>query len=218
MTIEEIVSAIQSRVGLEVDGRAGPVTWLAIYRHYFPDTVPESHPKATTDAADISTVDPRSEGNIRTLHERVQPLARALIQAAAAHGITAKVTSGTRTYEEQDALYRQAQDGRDNDGDGRVDESDERVTRARAGFSNHNFGLAFDITLFDGSKPVYESPLYKVLGALGQGLGLTWGGSWSSINDEPHFELKPTWAKNMSESGMVAALRERHDLGRDQFA
>lgn len=160
----------------------------------------------------------RSDRNIATLHPRVQVMARNLVSAAADNGINIVVTSGTRTYEEQDALFRQANDGKDNDGDGRVDERDEMVTKARAGHSNHNFGMAFDVTIFDGTSPAYESPRYKVLGALGKAIGLSWGGDWTSIPDEPHFELRPMWAKDLSESEMIARLRIRKDRGLDPFA
>lgn len=152
-------------------------------------------------------VDARSEGNIATLHPQVRPLARALIQKAAQRGIKAVITSGTRTYAEQNDLYEQ---GRSKPG--------KVVTNARGGQSNHNFGIAFDITLFDGASPVWESPKYKTVGQIGKSLGLNWGGDWASIKDEPHFELHPEWAKDLSESAMLSKLRERHSNGVDAFA
>lgn len=200
MTIEGLIRAVQTELGVTVDGHAGPETWGAIYRAIVP--VPLIPPEA-----DISPVDPRSETNIKTLHPRVQPLARALVHEAALQGITIKVTSGTRSYAEQDALYEQ---GRSKPG--RI------VTNARAGFSNHNFGLAFDVTIFDGPNPVWESPGYKAVGAIGTALGLSWGGNWQSMVDEPHFELRPAWAQDKSESAMLAGLREREQAGVDQFA
>jgi len=44
-------------------------------------------------------------------------------------------------------------------------------------------------------------------------LGLDWGGSWKSIVDQPHFELRPAWAADMSERSMLAELRSRRELG-----
>lgn len=144
-------------------------------------------------------IDARSAQNIATLLEPVQVLAKRLIKECARQGIFIQVTSGTRTYAEQDALF--AQGG---------------VTKARGGYSNHNFGLAFDVTIdqFPDPKlqPVWESPLYKKIGAIGKSLGLSWGGDWTSIVDEPHFELRPGWAKGMSESTMITALRARKAL------
>ena len=137
----------------------------------------------------------------------MQPLARSLIAAAATAGISIKVISGTRTYEEQDALYAQ---GRTKPG--RI------VTNARGGYSNHNFGVAFDIGVFEGGRYLDESPAYKAVGALGKQLGLEWGGDWKNIQDEPHFELRPAWARDMSEGAMLAELRNRRAANREVFA
>lgn len=198
MSITEIIRRVQLKLRLEVDGIAGPVTWNAIYREIVgeEEIVVEGEP-----------VDDRSEKNIATLHPEIRPYARALVRKAQARNITIKVISGTRTYEEQNELYEQ---GRSKPG--RV------VTNARAGHSNHNFGIAFDIGIFDNGKYIPESPLYKAVGAIGQELGLEWGGSWTSIQDEPHFQLRPTWAENMKESEMLENLRHRNSSGRDAYA
>ena len=92
------------------------------------------------------------------------------------------------------------------------------VTNARGGYSNHNFGLAFDVGVFDGGRYLGESPLYKVVGALGRSLGLEWGGDWRSIQDEPHFQLRPAWAAQMSERDFLAQLRWRRGNGVGIFA
>lgn len=192
MIISRMISAVQTALGCHVDGLDGVETWTAVYRKIVGEPPTPEH--------DISLADARSEELIATLLPEVRPYARALVHAAAEHDITIIVTSGTRTYAEQEALFNQ---GRSTPG--------EIVTKAHAGHSNHNFGIAFDVTIFHGGNPVWESPLYKVVGALGMRLGLEWGGSWTSIDDEPHFELHPTWAKGMSESAMLAQLRERHE-------
>ncbi|HEX5314257.1 MAG TPA: M15 family metallopeptidase [Gammaproteobacteria bacterium] len=197
MSIEDMIRAIQEQLGITADGRAGPETWGAIYARIVPAAKP---PPAQAE-------DSRSEKNIATLLPEVQPYARALIGKAAAVGITIKVISGTRSYAEQDALYAQ---GRSAPGP--------IVTNAKAGYSNHNFGLAFDIGVFEGNKYLAESPKYKAVGALGIEIGLSWGGSWKSFQDQPHFELRPAWAKNLSESQMLAALRQRKTDGEPVFA
>ncbi|MGH8271748.1 MAG: M15 family metallopeptidase [Gammaproteobacteria bacterium] len=193
MNIEETIRAIQKELGISVDGRAGPETWNAIYARIVP---------AAEVSPTIAPVDSRSESNIATLLPEVQPYARALVHKASAAGITIKVINGTRTYDEQDALYAQ---GRTKPGP--------VVTNAKAGHSNHNFGLAFDIGVFQDSAYLAESPAYKAVGALGIELGLTWGGNWQSFSDQPHFELRPAWAKDLSESRMLAGLRERKAAG-----
>ena len=114
--------------------------------------------------------------------------------------IRIKVISGFRTYDEQAALYPQ---GRTTPG--------KVVTNARPGYSNHNFGIAFDIGVFEGSTYLPESPKYNAVGALGMDIGLEWGGSWKSIVDAPHFQLRPAWAAAMPEKQMLAALRARRE-------
>jgi len=129
------------------------------------------------------------------------------VHQAASTDIQTKVISGTRTFEEQDRLFAQ---GRTKPG--RI------VTKARGGFSNHTFGIAFDIGVFEGRKYLPESPKYKAVGALGVALGLEWGGNWKSIVDQPYFQLRPDWAAEMRERDMLAALRERVASGTEVFA
>ena len=157
-------------------------------------------------SAPATLADERSERNIATLLPQAQPIARALIESAAAIGIAIKIISGTRTFAEQDALYEQ---GRTKSG--RI------VTNARGGYSNHNFGIAFDIGVFEGGRYLDESPAYKAVGALGIKLGLEWGGNWKTIQDEPHFQLRPAWAREMSERDMLAELRRRNSQGAAVF-
>lgn len=123
--------------------------------------------------------DQRSEDNISSLVPRAQAHARRFLQRALDAGFQVKIISGTRTYAQQNALYAQ---GRTKPGP--------RVTNARAGQSNHNFGIAWDIGLFNGSKYLADSPQYALIGKIGRDLGLEWGGDWHSIQDQPHFQIK----------------------------
>jgi peptidoglycan LD-endopeptidase CwlK len=191
MRIEDMIAAVQKKLGVQVDGRAGTETWGAIYAQIVKAKVDGMQP-----AEAISEVDARSEKVIATLQPQVRPLARALVQKAARNGIQIKVISGLRTYAEQNALYAQ---GRTQPG--------RKVTNARGGYSNHNFGIAFDVGVFEGTRYLGESPKYKAVGALGMELGMEWGGSWKSIVDEPHFQLRPAWATDLSERQMLAQLR-----------
>ena len=129
------------------------------------------------------TFDDRTEANIRTLLPKAQEAARqfmaTVLPAMEKKGATVKIISGTRTYEEQDALYAK---GRTKPGP--------RVTNARAGYSWHNFGIAWDIGIFRGREYLEESPLYRECGEIGRSLGLEWGGDWKSFPDELHFQLK----------------------------
>ena len=200
MKTEAMIRAVQQALGIEVDGKAGPQTWGAIYRHIV-------RPQASATVAFTGPRDQanaRSERMIATLLPHVRPYARALYFKARDNGIAINIISGTRTHAEQDALYAQ---GRTTGG--------EIVTNARGGYSNHNFGIAFDIGVFSGNRYRPESPLYKAVGALGMELGLEWGGNWTSIVDQPHFQLRPAWALGMRDSAMLAELRRRTKLGED---
>lgn len=200
MKIEDLIAAVQTKLNIQVDGRAGPETWNAIYAYIV-------KPDAPPPAKALEPVDPRSENNIATLQPEVQPIARALIEKAALSGIRIKVISGLRTFAEQDALYAQ---GRTTPG--------AKVTNARGGYSNHNFGIAFDVGVFEGNKYLDDSPKYKAVGALGMDLGLEWGGNWKTIADQPHFQLRPAWASNLGEKEMLAELRTRAAEGVSAFA
>ncbi len=202
MTLEEIVTAVQKVLGVQVDGKAGPETWSAIYKALVAPTL-----TGDQTPPEITDVDARSEKNILTLQEEVRPLARALVHKAAAAGIRIKIISGLRTYAEQDALYAQ---GRTAPG--------KKVTNAKGGYSNHNFGIAFDIGVFEGNKYMEESPKYKAVGVLGMDLGLEWGGNWKTIVDEPHFQLRPAWASELKEKEMLALLRQRVADGTPLYA
>jgi len=202
MKLEEMIAAVQKELGVQVDGRAGPETWGAIYAHIVKPTVAGVPPDQALEA-----VDARSEKNIATLLPEVQPMARALVQRAAFNGIRIKVLSGLRTFAEQDELYAQ---GRTAPGP--------KVTNSRGGYSNHNFGIAFDIGVFEGQKYLAESVKYKAVGVLGTDLGLDWGGNWTSLVDQPHFQLRPAWSVDLTEKEMLAELRGRLAAGTPVFA
>jgi peptidoglycan LD-endopeptidase CwlK len=208
MTLTDMIRAVQQALGVEVDGNAGPQTWTAIYNKICPNV----QPPVSTNSGQVAPpagdkVDARSESVIATLLPEVQPYARALVTKAAQNGITIKVISGLRTYDEQNDLYAQ---GRTKPGN--------IVTNARGGYSNHNFGIAFDIGVFEGTKYLDDSPKYKAVGALGMDLGLEWGGNWKTIQDEPHFQLRPKWATDLSENDMLAELRDRKEEGKGVYA
>ena len=88
-------------------------------------------------------MDSRSLANIATLLPAAQDKAHAFLDAIAASnrlpaGWYVSIISGTRTYAEQDVLYQQ---GRTTPGP--------IVTNAPPGYSNHNFGIAFDLGIFN---------------------------------------------------------------------
>jgi peptidoglycan L-alanyl-D-glutamate endopeptidase CwlK len=148
--------------------------------------------------------DKRSEDNMKTLHPSVRPKAHEFMYNASLYlrekhpNVQVKIISGTRSYEEQDELYRQ---GRSKPG--RI------VTNAPGGHSNHNFGIAFDIGLFRGGHYLEESPIYRELGPVGESVGFEWGGRWKRFSDEPHYQFRPKWAERMKEREMLAMFRRK---------
>ncbi len=196
----KIISAIQAALGVDVDGKAGPETWGAIHDRLVGGIKLKD---SISEASVIGRVDSRSEVTITNLQPEVRPYARLLVQKAAAAGITIRIISGLRTYEEQDALYAKGRTAAGN-----------KVTNAKGGQSNHNFGIAFDVGVFEGGQYMGESPMYKTVGALGVDIGLEWGGNWKTIKDQPHFQLRPVWAKTLPEKEMLAGLRMRKQIGK----
>lgn len=131
------------------------------------------------------------------LHPELQTKLAQLIAKCEAQGITIGISECLRTVAEQDALYAQ---GRTKPGT--------IVTNAKGSTysSMHQWGVAFDFYLkmdVDGdgktSDDAYNNStkLFNKVGAIGQSLGLEWGGAWTSIVDLPHFQL-PNWGSTAS--------------------
>lgn len=112
---------------------------------------------------------------VQSLQPALQPLAIRLVELAAERGVPARIVQGARSIDEQNALYT----------------SGAGVTNAPGGLSYHNYGLAFDIVpdayvSLPDWNPTGEQ--WRILGSIGESLGLSWGGRWSKP-DLPHFEL-----------------------------
>jgi peptidoglycan L-alanyl-D-glutamate endopeptidase CwlK len=98
-----------------------------------------------------------------------------------------RITHGLRTMAEQAELYAI---GRTKPG--------KKVTNAKAGQSVHNYGFAVDICLiidgkeaswdtkkdWDGDKVSDWDEVVKIFAKY----GWSWGGSWTTFKDMPHFE------------------------------
>ena len=134
----------------------------------------------------LGAFDDRTETNIKSLIPAAQRKAREFMKVASTFPLTCRIISGTRTYAEQDELYKI----------GRTIQKDHpKVTNAKGGQSNHNFGIAWDIGIFDGKK-YYEGrskkeekayiDLSKIIKA--NVSDLEWGGDWKFI-DRPHYQL-----------------------------
>jgi peptidoglycan L-alanyl-D-glutamate endopeptidase CwlK len=165
---------IQEFLGIPADGVPGNQTALAVASRLGIDAA------APAAISSIVTIDPRSAANIATLTPDAQVKAREWLLKCLEAGINVKIITGTRTYQEQAALYAK---GRTAPGP--------KVTNARPGYSWHNFGVAWDFVVFDtNDRPLWESPLMERCGRIAEALGLEWGGSWRSLVDTPHIQIK----------------------------
>lgn len=127
-------------------------------------------------------MDARSLTNLNTLHPKFRPSAIAAwtdAQAAMPDNVKIIVVQGLRTFAESDALYAQ---GRTSPGS--------IVTKAAAGQSYHNYGLAFDFAMItDGKDDEQVGPHWMQVVAIMEKYGMTWGGNFpEGFHDNPHFE------------------------------
>jgi hypothetical protein len=101
------------------------------------------------------------------------------------------LTCTYRSNEDQEILYMMNKNGKDDDGDGKIDESDEWRSNAKAGQSKHNQmpSLALDIAFKDSKgKLDWSEDLFKKFADIIKKHGVNWGGDWKR-KDTPHFEI-----------------------------
>lgn len=194
MSLVDDIKAIQRAVGAQPDGKFGPESAGKVLAHLArvevvsPAAVPGQELDERT-LRNIQTLDLKARGKF----EDFAMLAKA---TAATFGCDYVMISGNRTWGGQDALYDQPHDGKDNDGDGRIDEADEKVTNAKGGQSNHNYGIAGDFGVFHGrvylddTDPGLAERVHAACAVHARQLGMDWGGDWGSFRDLPHFEIR----------------------------
>jgi len=131
-------------------------------------------------ADELGRFDLRTENVIQTLLPQAQVAVRKCMNAAKGAPFVVKLLSGTRSYAEQDLLFSKKP----------------KVTNARGGQSNHNFGIAWDVGIFvDGTyyegKNAKEDKAYVDLAAMVKAAvpSVEWGGDWKSFKDSPHYQL-----------------------------
>jgi peptidoglycan L-alanyl-D-glutamate endopeptidase CwlK len=182
----------------DIDGLVGPKT-LAALGEFEADTEQVAN--------EIGSFDKRTEASIRTMLIPTQRAARTFMknipQAGLSQGFTVRILSGTRTFAEQASLFEKFQRG--------------GPLAARPGRSNHNFGIAWDVGVFN-ERGAYIDDLidkkamtskavdaeYKKVGAHGKALGLFWGGDWSNP-DYPHFQMR--------DNNELASIRDAFTAG-----
>jgi peptidoglycan L-alanyl-D-glutamate endopeptidase CwlK len=118
---------------------------------------------------------------INTLHPKIREEVKGLYVKAfnkLPAGFSLRITEAYRSFAYQSELYAK---GRTKEG--------KVVTKAQAGQSYHNYGLAFDFCLIKDSKPYWTvDENWQLVVDVFVAAGYTWGGKFKSIKDYPHFE------------------------------
>lgn len=143
---------------------------------------------------------------IDQLHPKVKPFALAAYIEAVKKtpvGVHPFITETLRSFERSTDLYNQPWDHKDNDGDGKIDEADEKVTNAPGGSSYHNYGLALDFVIQVNNKErwVVDNNWMIVVNTFKK-YGFLWGADWDNdgktkaqgdrdegLVDAPHLEM-----------------------------
>lgn len=139
------------------------------------------------------------------VHPRLKEIAEIVIDNLAINGVYFGVHMGLRSWETQHALYSQGREDlahvnlyRKTAGLAPIpaEENLRRVTKAPAGSSWHNFGLAVDLVedgdpLKAGIQWSWASTVnYLKIGAESKKFSeLEYGGFWKSLKDYPHIEM-----------------------------
>lgn len=144
------------------------------------------------------------EDVLRDLEPETSRLCKELYDKAAQAGFPVVIVQGYRSSEAQDLIYQR---GRTRPGEPCTHWSHEvrpvgtcdahplgvPVTNAPPGHSWHEAARAFDVAFKKGEKGISWDGPWERLGALGETLGLKWGGRWK-VQDKPHFEYKGNFA------------------------
>lgn len=93
-----------------------------------------------------------------------------------------RVTTGYRSIEEQNRLYKQSMT------------TGPWVTNAAGGQSFHNYGRAIDVVVMENGKPNWDKPINQDIADIASQQGFEWGGTWAKP-DYPHFQMTfgQTW-------------------------
>ena len=195
MTNDERIRRIQRWVNVVDDGDIGDKTLKAIEQRLgiveFAGTkLPPTQPEKPSVGAEF---DLRTERMLATLLPVAAISMRTLLRIAAGQllgkGLEVRAISGTRTWAEQDELYKIGRRGR---------KGEAIVTRAMGGDSHHNYGIALDLGVFRGktyldeAEPSTASRVYAELADVvrRRNMPVDWGGDWKSFRDEPHWEFR----------------------------
>ncbi|MFD1268855.1 M15 family metallopeptidase [Paenibacillus motobuensis] len=152
----------------------------------------------------LEYVQSKSAAKLNGLLPAVRAATEALITRCFYRGVPIVITQGLRTIAEQDALYAQGRTQLELNNAGLshviAQPGKSKVTNARGGYSNHNFGVAIDFALLlpDGKNVSWDMKRdgngdrqadWAEVVEEAKKLGFAWGGDWVSFKDTPHFEM-----------------------------
>ncbi len=118
-----------------------------------------------------------SSNELSSLQPHVAALAKKFLILTQENHLDVQIYTAFRSWDEEDRLYAQGRWA-----------SGQIVTNARGGDSYHNWGLAFDAAPYVKGKISNDTSAFKRMGALGEQVGLQWGGTFRSLVDYPHFQ------------------------------
>lgn len=113
--------------------------------------------------------------DIERLKEPAKTACKLFLETCKKEGLDIFITETLRTAERQKYLYQK--------GASKCDGVKNK--------SNHQGGMAWDIAC--RGKELYNHAMLDKAGAIAKRLGITWGGTWETFIDKPHFEVKANW-------------------------
>ena len=103
------------------------------------------------------------------------------------------ITQTLRTFAQSDYLWQLGRTVINPDGKSAVKPYGNIVTKAKAGQSYHNYGLALDFAVFeDGKEEWVEDSNWMIVVDCFKKKGFKWGGDfYGDFKDAPHLEMRP---------------------------
>ncbi|MBP9927149.1 MAG: M15 family metallopeptidase [Cyclobacteriaceae bacterium] len=125
--------------------------------------------------------------DLNALHPYFREKIITLINLCKAKGIELAVVESFRTHSKQNEYKYMGK----------------RYTRTGGGGSKHQYGLAVDVVpVVDSVAQWDNAKLWRRVGAVGEQLGLRWGGRWKELYDPGHFE----WSGGLSSYHLANGL------------
>jgi hypothetical protein len=123
--------------------------------------------------------------DLNSLHPFFRDQVQTLIAKCKAKGIEVMVVETYRTHAKQHEYKTMGK----------------KYTSSGAGHSKHQYGLAVDVVPVVDSVAVWNNALlWRKIGAIGEKLGLRWGGRWRKPYDPGHFE----WTGGLTSHHLVS--------------